>query len=429
MSAPPATVHLSPTGPRLLAPIDRAADASLAVHLGRYGPLPTGHDAESLAAVLQAAGLTGRGGAGFPTHRKLRAVAAARGRPVVVGNAAESEPASAKDRALLTRSPHLVLDGLHLVAQALGARGAYLYVHPGAVEPARRALAERAADRTDGVRVELVTAPQRFLAGQESALAARINGGPAKPVFTPPRVYERGVRGRPTLVQNVETLAHLALVARYGPAWFRAVGTPDEPGTMLATVTGAVAAPGAVELPIGSPVRAALAAAGGLTGRPAAVLVGGYHGAWLPAGALDVALTNAELAPYGATLGAGVIVALPVGVCGVVETARVLRYLADQSAGQCGPCLSGLPLIARAVEMLAQPRRHRDVRGHLDRWAALVERRGACHHPDGTVRFLRSSLTVFAAELAQHERGRCVAVDAAAVLPTPPAPSGPDSWR
>ena len=216
---------------RLLPPRAEA----LQQHLARLGPVPYRGRPGALIAEVAAAGLTGRGGAAFPTHRKLAVVAAARGPKVVVANGTESEPASRKDETLLHAAPHLVLDGLQLAAEAVGASGACLCLHRGAGTGIRRALAERAANQEDWLEVTVAETPPRFLAGQETALVWHVAGGPAIPVFTPPRVTERGLGGRPTLVANVETLAHLALIARYGPRWFRAAGTPAEPGSMLVT--------------------------------------------------------------------------------------------------------------------------------------------------------------------------------------------------
>ncbi len=187
--------------PRLLPP-GGTGPADLGWHLDRHGYAGYRAAGRGLIAAAEAAGLTGRGGAAFPVHRKLAAVAAARGRPVVVANGAEGEPASRKDATLLWLAPHLVLDGLQLAAAAVGAQQAYLYLHrePGGQLAAAvaRALAERAAARLDPVPVEVVSAPPRFLAGQETAAVNRISGGPALPAFARPRVFERGVHGSPT---------------------------------------------------------------------------------------------------------------------------------------------------------------------------------------------------------------------------------------
>jgi NADH:ubiquinone oxidoreductase subunit F (NADH-binding) len=350
-------------------------------------------------------------------------VARARGRTVIVANGAESEPASRKDALLLRAAPNLVLDGLQLAAEAIGASEAYLYLHPGASPEIARALAQRAAARLDRVTVKVTEAPPRFLAGQESALVSRLGGGPAVPAFTPPRVSERGLGGAPTLVQNVETLAHLALIARYGPRWFRALGTSNEPGSMLVTVH-TMSNTQVVEAELGVPLSALIPAAENAL----AVLVGGYHGAWLP-NDNTITLDNQTLSKHGAAVGAGVIAALPADRCGLAEAARVVRYLAAESAGQCGPCLNGLPRIAAAMAVLAGSGHHRQVRTDLERWAGLVTGRGACSHPDGTVRFVRSTLTVFAPEIARHARGHCSASNSKPFLPLPAAiPSTEDDW-
>jgi NADH:ubiquinone oxidoreductase subunit F (NADH-binding) len=413
--------------PRLLAP----GGADLAGHLRTHGSLPPPH---RLIEEIEAAGLTGRGGAGFPTAVKLAAVARQRGGKVVAGNGAEGEPASHKDKQLLWLAPHLVLDGLQLAAGAVGARRACLYVHRHDQLQRRLtgALAERAAAGWDQIPVELVTAPPRFLSGEASALASRIGGGLARPAFKRPPVYERGAGGAPTLVQNVETLAHLALIARHGAAWFRQVGTAGEPGSMIVTAHRADGTVVVREVPAGVPVHDVLGRS------PAqAVLVGGYHGAWIPAEqAALLPLANAVLRPLGAAVGAGVLAALPPDRCGLAETARVLRYLAAESAGQCGPCLNGLPRIAAAFAALAsaRPRPDRRLLDDLERWAGLVTGRGACHHPDGTVRLVRSALTAFSAETTQHLRGHCTAVPGAApFLPVPghdhAAPAARRDWR
>jgi NADH:ubiquinone oxidoreductase subunit F (NADH-binding) len=402
--------------PRLLPPAD--VPAGLAAHLGRHGPVPYRGAPRALIPDVRASGLTGRGGAAFPTYRKLEAVAAARpGRAVVVGNAAEGEPASHKDEALLTLAPHLVLDGLQLAAEAVGAGRAILYVRRDVLRRTRveAQIFERPATGLDRVAVEVIAAPGRFLAGEESALSSLVGGGTPVPRFTPPRVFERGVGGRPTLVQNTETLAHLALIARYGPAWFRGLGPRSEPGTMLCTLRQADRSVTVAEAAIGTPLGALLDLRAA-----SAVLVGGYHGAWIPGGqAARLTLSNGALRPLGGFTGAGVLAALPAGRCGLAEAAAVARYLALESAGQCGPCLNGLPSIAAAMTELAGPQPAPRVLADLARWAGLVEGRGACHHPDGAVRFVRSALRVFADEVREHQRGRCNGSDDRAFLPIP----------
>jgi NADH:ubiquinone oxidoreductase subunit F (NADH-binding) len=393
---------------RLLAgPTDGRLDSYLAAH----GRLPV-LDAPQLIDLLRVAGLTGHGGAGFPTWRKLAAVHATRRPAVVVANGAEGEPASGKDRALLAHQPHLVLDGLQLVAGALGARAAHVYVPAAAVAGVSDALAARRRAGLNPVAVTVHTAPDTFVAGEESAVVAAVSGKPAVPGDKRVRILESGVGGAPTLVQNVETLAHIAQIARYGPDWFRSAGTPDEPGTFLATVGGAVVAPAVVEAGYGVRLGDLLSAAGGATERLQAVLVGGYHGGWVPAHP-DLPVSRAAMAPYGASPGAGIVLALPAGVCGLTETARIAGYLAGQVAGQCGPCINGLPRLADTLSDLARRKARPGLPAEVERLAALVTGRGACRHPDGTARLIRSALRAFDTDVAAHLAGRCLATEGA----------------
>jgi len=386
-------------------------DGRLDTHLRRHGRPPV-LDAGRLVELLRAAGLTGRGGAGFPTWRKLEAVLRAPGTPVVVANGSEGEPASGKDRALLAYQPHLVLDGLQLVAAALGARTAHLYVAAVSADGVRAALAARRGAGLDPVAVTVTVAPEAFVAGEESTVVAAVSGRPAVPADKRLRITESGVGGAPTLVQNVETLAHLALIARHGPAWFRAAGTHDEPGTFLATVGGAVAAPGVIEAGYGVRLGDLVDAAGGPTSPLQAVLLGGYHGGWVPARP-ELEVSRAALAPFGASPGAGIVLALPAHACGLAETARIAGYLAGEVAGQCGPCVNGLPRLAGTLGDLAHHRARAGLPAEVRRLAALVTGRGACRHPDGTARMIISAMSAFDADVAAHLAGRCLATDSA----------------
>lgn len=389
-------------------------------------PMPSLPPARLLAEVDRS-GLLGRGGAGFPLSRKLSAVAGGSGPRVVVANAAEGEPASAKDKALLDLNPHLVLDGLQLAASAVGAGEAYLYVEAAPSRSARlhRVLAERRHAGRELVGVRLVESQRRFVAGEETAVVDRLNGGAGRPRPKPPRVSESGVDGRPTLVSNAETLAHLAVIAGCGADEFLRHGVPQHAGTMLFTVSGAVRDPGVVEAPVGISLGDLLELRGGHTEEPAAVLVGGYHGGWLPwPQARDVELSNPALASYGLAVGAGVVVVLPASACGVAETLAVMTYLATETAGQCGPCVFGLSQLVTTLRHVASGRMARRNRRQLDDLAQGLVRRGACAHPDGSLRFLRTSLAVFEGEFAAHARGRCTAARSGArpgarLLPTP----------
>ena len=415
--------------PRLLAGISYYSVAGLRDHEQQYGPLPlwgtSGRRRPGrLLDIVDASGLTGRGGAGFPTGRKMRSVLSGPGSAVVVANGAEGEPASCKDRLLLTRLPHLVLDGITLAAHAVGAREAYLCIHgqeTDLLDALDYAVAQRRAAGLDPVPIQVTGSPGRYVAREQSSIVGYLNGGPAKPTFSPPRPHQRGVHGRPTLVNNVETLAHLALIARFGDRWFRRIGLPSAPGSTLVTVSGAVARPGVYEIEMGTPAGQVVMLAGGPAERPAALLVGGYFGAWLPAGAAwPVPMCHAALKAAGGAMGAGMVIVLPVSSCGLAETARVVRYLADENAGQCGPCMFGLPALADAMADLAYHGGRRRALERVASLAGLVAGRGACRHPDGAVQLVRSALRAFGADARRHEhRGPCPGVTRAPLLPVP----------
>jgi NADH:ubiquinone oxidoreductase subunit F (NADH-binding) len=383
---------------------------------------------EQLIAEIGRAGLTGKGGGSFPTARKLRAVADRGGTPAVVVTATEGEPLSRKDRLLATRAPHLVLDGALTVAAALGARRIVLAhdrLHLGVGGRLRAAAASRPELAVRGAPDLTVQAvPDGYLSGQETALVAALNGRRAVPAFTPPYPFERGLGRVPTFVSNIETYAQIALIARYGAAWYRAVGTEQAPGSRLVTVGGAVASPGVVEVPGGVRAAEVLVAAGGLSEPVAALLLGGYGGTWTRVDPAALELDEVRLRATGLTLGPGLVFALPASACPVAEVAAVVRFMAGESAGQCGPCRFGLEAIAGALQDLCADDPRGDEPQQIRRWATMVSGRGACAHPDGVARFAASALTVFAGEVADHARyGRCERCDQPSVL----LPSRPSS--
>jgi NADH:ubiquinone oxidoreductase subunit F (NADH-binding) len=414
--------------PRLLAGIPARGALELEGHLRTHGELP--HERRHrrrespLIELIEHAGLRGHGGAGFATARKLRAVDASRRRPIVVVNAAEGEPASLKDETLCQLAPHLMLDGAQLVAEALGADEVIVCVcetSPDNGERLALAMEERGSSQGH-VPARLSFVPGGYVSGQESALVNHLSGGPAIPKFTPPMPFEQGVKRRPTLINNAETLAHVALIARHGPAWFRELGTPTQPGSALVTLGGPVAHPGVYEIEQGASLSSLLDAAGGVDGQPRAALLGGYAGAWIDGTQLrGVALADEHLAVHGASLGAGVVALLSEDACAVTETARIARWLSDQGAGQCGPCVNGLGALASTIEEVAAGEAQGNTGRRIERLASLTRRRGACGHPDGAVRFILSSLQTFSEEFTDHARhGRCDACERPAELPLPP---------
>ncbi len=386
-----------------------------AAHRHRLGDLPGVH---ALIDSIERANLRGKGGAGFPVATKWRSVASQRGgTPVVLANGAEGEPLSRKDRMLMEQRPHLVIDGAILAARAVGADEIVLYVgadHAGALQAMNRAMNERRA--SERARLRLLSAPVRYVSGEETAAVHFVNAGIALPTSIPPRPYERGIDGRPTLVQNVETLAHVALIARFGDEWFRSLGTANASGTTLVTVGGAVPQTVLIEIPQGIALAEAVNAAGGLTSNSDAVLLGGYFGGWVEsATAWGLPLDGDSLRKQGYSLGCGVVAVLPSGRCGVVETARILAYLAHESARQCGPCTFGLRAISAAAGRVAGLASTPGDLEHIQRWAGLLAGRGACRHPDGAAGLLASALRVFAGEFSLHEyQRRCSVAGAVA---------------
>jgi NADH:ubiquinone oxidoreductase subunit F (NADH-binding) len=317
-----------------------------------------------------------------------------------------------------------VLDGAALAARAVGADHvivAYETQNSDTRISLEHALKQRRVAGTDSVRFELFPAAERFLTGQETSLVSQINGGPAIPSFIPPRPTQRGVRRRPTLIQNVETLSHLALIARHGSDWYREIGTDDEPGSTLVTVLGAVRDPGVYEIECGTPLDSLLSAAGGRNGQIGGLLIGGYFGSWLPAAAArEIELSHASLAAHDASLGCGVVVALPASSCAVAETVRVAIYLATETANQCGPCVHGSAAIARTLHAVGSGRAEPSAFADLRRYSAAVAGRGACHLPDGLTRFVATALRTFAGEFDEHaSRGPCDACASEPLLSIP----------
>jgi len=394
-------------------------------HLAAFGPRPSaaGRHGDQLLEILQDLALTGRGGGHFPVATKWRAALGAGGGGTVVANGAEGEPASAKDATLLQLRPHLVLDGLLLAAETIGADDAVVWLHEGDAATHRAvalALAERRTAGTVGTMgtpVRVVSGPDRYLSGEASAVVRALSGGPALPYLERRPAAIEGIGGLPTIVHNAETLARVALAARTGSD-----GESSTGGTLL-TVVGPERRV-VLEADPSQTLGAIIAGVLGATDRsrpPSAVLVGGFGGSWVPWSVLDpLEPTEPALRRVGVSLGAGLLLPLPAGGCGLSETAAVLRYLAASSARQCGPCLFGLPAMDELVTAVATGSAKRSDVRQLERFSGQIERRGACHHPDGAIRLVRSAFSVFADDLKRHlSDGPC---PGALRLPTFPVP-------
>lgn len=401
-------VRVARTGPA--EPVVPAAAERLAEHLARIGPRPRG--TVSLVEALDRTGLTGHGGAHVATATKWRAALARTGPLTVVANAAESEPLSAKDATLLRQRPHLVLDGLALAAEALGAQRAVLWLHgddTGTGYSMHAAVAERRTARHPEPWLEVVSGPSHYLAGESSAIGRALNGGPALPRQRRGPVASSGAEPR-TLVHNVETLARLALIAR---------DLPPVRSTLLTVLTPADRR--VVEVDRGTGAGEVLARTGWLQrGTPQAVLLGGFGGLWAPWLALEnLTFDETALRAAGLSAGSGIVAPLPHGACGVRETAAIVGYLAGMSARQCGPCLFGLPALARSVQLLADGSAPRGEMSRLLDDLTAVAGRGACHHPDGATRLIASALAVFEDDFREHAHGRACAGSPFPTLPVP----------
>jgi NADH:ubiquinone oxidoreductase subunit F (NADH-binding) len=421
------------TGPLLLRSIGGGRDSGdpgLARHR-QFWPEPARVPAEQLVNEARLARITGRGGADFPFVRKLQATIDSGRRRELVINGSEGEPASAKDSTLLTAVPHLVLDGGQLLAEALAIDVVHVVVpgnRPAVVDAVRRAVTERTTrGRRPHFEVHLTSGG--FVGGQSRAVLELLSGRENLPVTSREPEAVSGLRGRPTLMSNAETFAHVAAVHTIGNEAYGRLGTEDEPGTRLLSV--AADGPGGVvvEVSHGESLLAVLRQCGYEADRP--VLIGGYHGTWLSADQVRSAtISRGGLAASGARLGAGVILPMLPGDCPVDYTAQIVNYLTERRAQRCGPCRFGLPALTQACEQLARAGRNApgepapgepapgepgallgapercDVE-RLRQLCELVSGRGACQHPDGTARLVLSMLETFEAEVSAHEHGTC----------------------
>jgi NADH:ubiquinone oxidoreductase subunit F (NADH-binding) len=388
-------------GPRLLSGIGNGP--GLPQHRQAW-PEPRVLHGKQLLDLLHHAEIRGRGGAGFPFARKYQTALESGKRRCVVVNASEGEPGSAKDSALILTAPHLILDGAEIVARAMNVKTIQIMV-PSERPAVRPALEQALDERPDTITYEVYETGGTFVSGAARAVIEGIEGRQNLPVtgWQPDAI--KGLRGRPTVLSNAETYAQVAALTVMGPERYAAEGTDDEPGTTLLTVAGD--GPGGVvmEVPLGTPLADVLALCGYET--DVTVLMGGYFGAWLAPHEVAVRkLSRTDMNAAGASLGAGIILPLDRNACPVVLTARIVEYLAGQSARRCGPCKNGLPALAEAVGLLADRGVATALR-RIGQLAAVVEGRGACAHPDGTVKLVRSMLKAFPDEVLAHEHQQC----------------------
>jgi NADH:ubiquinone oxidoreductase subunit F (NADH-binding) len=407
-AAPAITIGSSPgLAPRLL--IRDAGREDLAAYqaLGGYQPFA---GADELLGEIESGGLLGHGGAGFPLAVKVRAVrdnGRRAGGAIVVANGEEGEPASIKDRWLLRHRPHLVLDGLRLAAAVVAAPRTYVYVSdPDSARSIEAALAELGPDSLGGIAVEVHEVEAGYVAGEETAAVRALNGGPAKPTDKPPRPFQEGVGGLPTLVSNVETLAGLPFVARHGGAEFRSVGTAASPGSFLVTVTGAGHPPGLYEIPHGFAFTELLALHGVSPDRVRGALMGGYFAGLLDRAVLDATLDHETLRGFGSGLGNGAITVIT-DDCPIAVAASVLAYFDRENAGQCGSCFNGTAAMAAAAGALRDGAATDQDVARLRRWSVVLRGRGACATLDAATNIAASLLANFPDLVQSHLDNAC----------------------
>ena len=385
--------------PRLLKITPGPEDVTAYRSAGGYRPLPA--PAEFLTSV-EHSGLLGRGGAAFPLAVKLatvREAALAGTQTVVVANGEEGEPASIKDRWLLRHRPHLVLDGLRLAAHTVGATRVYVYVSdPAAAHGVEVALGE--ADALDQLTIQIFTVEPGYVAGEETAALRAINGGPAKPSDKPPRPYQHGVAGLPTVVSNVETLANLPYIHAHGASEFRALGTAGSPGSFLATISGAGRAPVLYELPYGVQFGELLELHRVAADQVRGALMGGYFAGLLNRDVLGATLDHESLRGMGSGLGCGAIAILTED-CPVAVAASVLAYFDRENAGQCGSCFNGTAAMAAVATALRDGTATSEDVARLRRWSVGLRGRGACGTLDGAANVAASLLAQFP-DVVQH---------------------------
>lgn len=320
---------------------------------------------DAAVTLVEASGLRGRGGAGFPSGVKMRAALSAPGAPkYVVVNADEGEPGTFKDRLIMERDPHLLVEGTLCAARAVGAARGYVYIRgeyarsiaqvTAAVGAARDAgrFAGVAPDPAEKFDVEIKIGAGSYLCGEELTLLESLEGKRGHPRIKPPFPAEAGLFGRPTLVHNVETLAHLPAIFARGAAWYRGFGVPSSPGTKIFNVSGDVLRPGSYETDLGVPLRDLVEGfAGGLPpGRTfRAALLGGAAGTFVDAAFLDCPMDYDALRARGATLGSGAVIVLDDTRSVPGTLLWCLEFFAHESCGKCVPCRVGCRALERTL--------------------------------------------------------------------------------
>jgi len=392
---------------------------------------------EEVIETVTASGLTGRGGANFPTGLKWRTVRDSPGTAYVVVNGKESEPGAFKDREMMEKLPHRVLEGALIAAHAVGADEVVFFIR-GAFKKAYRRIAQAVEEAEaagiigDGLHVHLHKSPEAYICGEETALIEALEGRRPMPRGKPPYPAVKGFKGRPTLVNNVETLANVPGIVGRGAEWYRGLGTPEAPGTRVFCVSGLVRRPGVYECEVGIPLSGLLELAGGVREGHTlkAVIPGGTSTPLLTPDQVHVALSPKALQAAGSMLGTASVIVYDETVCMVDMAANLSQFYRDESCGKCTPCRDGTQMLYALLTRIEHGGGEPDDLDRLMRICDYTPTGSVCGLGVGAVVPVISALKHFRGEFEAHLKlGRCplprrFEVNGLCFPVVPPTPSG-----
>ncbi len=395
-------------------------EITLEDHLARGGgaALERAHviGPEAVAAEVRAAGLRGRGGAGFPTGIKWEGMQEEERPRYLVCNAAEGEPGTFKDRSLMRRDPYQLIEGVAIAAFSIGAEAAFVATKASFAREVGRleqAMAEMsAADVVGEIPIALVTGPDSYLFGEEKGLLEVVAGRDPMPTLYPPYVrglFAEGVESHPTVVNNVETLSNVPHILRNGPDWFRSIGTEDTPGTMVFTISGDVVTEAVVELPMGTPLSDLVfgVAGGPVPGRSIRAVVSGVSNAPLAADLLGTPMDFGSMRRVGSGLGSGGFIVYDDTACMARVAATLSGFLADESCGQCPPCKLGTGALRDRFAALADGTARPGTLEEIAAWTTRVTDSNRCGLGGGQAVLAAGFVSAFGEELVLHLDGTC----------------------
>ena len=413
----------------LLRNVDVPDSHRIEVYLARggYRALPQvlkGMQPAEVVDLVKRSGLRGRGGAGFPAGMKWSFVPKGVYPRYLVCNADEGEPGTCKDRVLMERDPHLVVEGIAIASFAIEAHHAFIYVRGEFELSAKRlegAIAEARAYgylgsniQGSGYDLEIVVhrGSGAYICGEETALLTSLEGERGNPRLKPPFPATEGLYRKPTVINNVETLANLPLIVERGAEWYTSMGTEKSPGIKLFALSGHVKRPGVYELPLGTTLRTLIEEYGGgtLDDRPIkAIIPGGSSSPMLTAAQIDTPMDYESIAAAGSMLGSGAVIVMAEGTCMVAVARRLAQFYAHEDCGQCVPGREGIAWLAKILERIEAGRgREQDLDLLLDICDGLSGR-SLCPMGDAVVGPVRSSIKHFRADYLAHiQTGRCV---------------------